>query len=304
MSEIVEPHKFLNPQALTKLTGLHLRSKRVVEGHVAGAHRSPYQGFSVEFSEHREYTPGDDIRHLDWKLFGRTDKYYLKRYEDETNLLCYLVVDVSESMRYQSARAPVSKLHYACSLAATLGWLVLQKQDAVALLTFDEVIRQWLNPSSGAAHLKQILQILETAQPRQKTRLKAVLQEVASRLTRRGIVIVISDYFDDPASIFAGLRSIKQRHHDVIALQVMDRAEIDFPFQSPTRFHGLEQNPTEIVDPLSLGKAYRKTIQDFLRSMRLGCADLAIEYSLCRTDEDLGTRLASFLNSRQASVRK
>jgi uncharacterized protein (DUF58 family) len=262
-------------------------------------HRSPHSGFSVEFQEHREYTPGEDLRHLDWKVFGRTDKYYLKRFENETSLVCHLVVDVSESMVYRGPTADVSKLHYASCLAASLAWLMLQQRNGVSLTTIDAEVRSVIAPASGAPQLNRVLQTLEAAQPVAKTDLQRVLHETAGRLKQRGVVIVISDFFEDVDAVLSGLRSLVQRQHDVIALQVMDRAEISFPFQNPTRFHGLEQFPTEVVDPIALGRAYRATINKFLEQLRRRCADQQVEYGLCCTDEDPGTRLAQFLSERR-----
>lgn len=291
-------HRFLNPQVLARLGSLKLRARRVVDGNVAGAHRSPYQGFSVEFSEHREYTPGEDLRHLDWKVLGRTDKYYLKRYEDETNLTCHLILDVSESMSFRGAKASESKLDQASSIAATLAWLTLKNQDAVSLTTIDETVRDSVNPSSAAGHLQQILRVLEESTGLEKTNLRPLLEQIGSRLKRRGVIVVISDFFDDPDSVLAGLGSLRRRQHDVIAIQVLDREEINFPFQSPTRFRGMEHAASAIVDPASLAKAYRKTFHDFLSAFKRGCALQQVEYMLCCTDDDIGIRLAAFLASR------
>jgi hypothetical protein len=222
---------------------------------VAGLHRSPYRGFSIEFAEHREYAPGDDLRYVDWKVFGRTDKFYLKQYEDETNLICYLVLDISESMRYQGPDAALSKLEYAQCLAAAMAWLVLHQQDAVGLVTFDNEIRANVAPSSNASHLRSLLQVMEDVHPVAKTATGPIFHELAERFRKRGVVLILSDLFDEVGSLMAGLKHFAHRRHDVILLHVLDPAELEFPFRSPTMFHGLEQYPELLADPRSLRRS-------------------------------------------------
>src|SRR5262245_54090259 len=193
----VESLTSIDPQTLAKLHGLRLRARHIVEGYVAGLHASPYQGFSIEFAEHREYAPGDDLRYVDWKVFGKSDKVYLKQYEDETNLLCYLALDISESMTYRGPGAALSKLEYAQSLAAALAWLVLRQQDAVGLATFDDQIRALVRPAGNPSHLEQILAVMESALGGAKTAAGPIFHELAQRLTKRGVVIVLSDFFDE-----------------------------------------------------------------------------------------------------------
>src|SRR5688572_12796104 len=200
----VESLTSIDPRTLAKLASLRLRARHVVEGYVAGLHRSPYHGFSIEFAEHREYAPGDDLRYVDWKVFGRTDKFYLKQYEDETNLLCYLVLDVSESMTYRSSPAALSTLEYAQALAASVAWLVLEQQDAAGLVTFDTQIRTLLRPASNSSHLKQMIQVMETASPGKKTAAGPIFHELAERLKKRGVVMIFSDLFDNVNSLLAG----------------------------------------------------------------------------------------------------
>ncbi len=212
--------KYLDPQTLAKLQGLELRARLIVEGYVAGVHRSPYHGFSIEFAEHREYVPGDDLRYVDWKVFGKTDKFYLKQYEEETNLVGYLLLDTSESMRYQSDDAPLSKLEYAQCVAASLAYLVLQQQDSVGLATFDNEIRSLVRPSSNPSHLKQLLHVMEHTQPQRKTRTGPIFHDLAERLKRRGLVLILSDLFDDVPSMLAGLKHFRHRRHDVVVLHV------------------------------------------------------------------------------------
>ena len=205
----------LDPRTLAKIKGLHLRARHIVEGYVAGLHRSPFHGFSIEFAEHREYAPGDDLRYVDWKVFGRTDKFYVKQYDDETNLICQLVLDVSESMSYRGPQAALSKFEYAQCLAAALAWLVLQQQDAVGLVTFDQQVRARVRPSSNPSHLQQVLQVLDTATLESKTKAGAIFHELAEWMNKRSVVIVLSDLFDDVDTLMAGLEHFRHRRHDV-----------------------------------------------------------------------------------------
>ena len=291
-----------DPRLLAKLRGLRLRARHVVEGYIAGQHRSPLHGFSIEFAEHREYSPGDDLRHLDWKVFGRTDKFYLKQYEDETNLLCHLVVDTSESMSYQSADAAMSKAEYAQLLAASIAWLVLQQQDSVGLATFDSQIRSLIRPSSAAPQLQQVLHVLESAKPGPKTAAGQTLHELAERLNKRGVVVVISDLLDDPASLLAGLRHCRHRRHDVVVFHVLDPAELDFPFKGPTKFNGLEAMPEIFAEPEILRQAYLREFNAYREKLEEGCQDQQISYVLASTATPFDQLLARFLVGRRTKV--
>ncbi|MEX2026424.1 MAG: DUF58 domain-containing protein [Pirellulaceae bacterium] len=293
----------IDPRTLAKLSGLHLRARHIVEGYVAGLHRSPYHGFSIEFAEHREYAPGDDLKYVDWKVFGRTDKFYLKQYEDETNLLCYLVLDVSESMTYKSDPKSLSKLEYAQCLAATLAWLVLQQQDAAGLVTFDSQIRSLVRPASSPQHLQQLLHVMESATSGNKTTAGPIFHELAERLKKRGVVIILSDFFDDVPSLLAGLKHFRHRRHDVILLHVLDPAEISFQFQRPTQFLALEEFPNVLVDPPSLRKAYQREFDAFQKSLEQGARALMMDYVVVPTDRPLDVALSAFLSSRMARVR-
>ncbi|MBC7856754.1 MAG: DUF58 domain-containing protein [Pirellulaceae bacterium] len=293
----------LDPRTLAKLKGLHLRARHIVEGYVSGLHRSPYHGFSIEFAEHREYAPGDDLRYVDWKVYGRTDKYYLKQYEDETNLLCYLVLDVSESMTYRSSPAALSKLEYAQALAASVAWLVLEQQDAAGLVTFDSQIRTLLRPASNSSHLKQMIQVMETAVPGKRTAAGPIFHELAERLKKRGVVMIFSDLFDNVKSLLAGLKHFHHRRHDVVLLHVLDPAELDFPFQRPTQFQGLEEFPDVMTDPQALRRAYLKELGAFQQSLREGCRTMNMDYELMRTDRPLDAALRSFLAGRMARMK-
>lgn len=293
----------IDPRTLAKLSGLHLRARHIVEGYVAGLHRSPYHGFSIEFAEHREYAPGDDLKYVDWKVFGRTDKFYLKQYEDETNLLCYLVLDVSESMTYKSDPKSLSKLEYAQCLAATVAWLVLQQQDAAGLVTFDSQIRSLVRPASSPQHLQQLLHVMESATSGKRTTAGPIFHELAERLKKRGVVIILSDFFDYVPSLLAGLKHFHHRRHDVVLLHVLDPAEISFQFQRPTQFLALEEFPDVLVDPPSLRKAYQREFDAFQKQLEHGARALAMDYVVMPTDRPLDVALSAFLSSRMTKVR-
>ena len=295
--------KSLDPRTLAKLQGLKLRAKRVVEGFVAGLHRSPYRGFSVEFAEHREYVPGDDIRYLDWKVYGRTDKFYLKQYEDETNLICYIALDVSESMTYRGPESPLSKLEYAQCTAAALAWLVLQQQDAVGLVTFDRQVRDYLPPSNSPSRLNELLTVMENAPQSDKTSIGDTFEQLARKLIRRGVVLVISDLFDEASSVLNGLRHLRHRQHDVAVLQILDPDELQLPFDRPTLFRGLEGLPELTTQPTAIRAAYQTELNNFLKQIQRGCMDNEIDYRRISTDQPLDVALSAFLSARQARSR-
>jgi uncharacterized protein (DUF58 family) len=299
----INSSEFLDPHVLAKLHGLELRAARIVEGYVAGLHRSPYQGFSNEFAEHREYTPGDDLRYVDWKVFGKTDKYYLKQFEAETNLICYLLLDISESMRYQGPTAPLSKLTYAQCVAASLAYLVLQQHDSVSLVTFDDEVRQLVRPSSSPRQLKQLLHVMEATSAVRKTRTGPIFHELAERLTRRGIVVIVSDLFDNVDAMLAGLKHFRHRRHDVIVVHLLDPAEIDFPFEHVTLFKGLEAQGDIVTEPRSLRAAYQKEVGAFLQEVRTGCRAQRVDYLQVRSDQRLDTVLTTFLAARARRIK-
>jgi len=293
--------KYFDPRTLARLASLRLRARHIVEGYVAGLHRSPLRGYSIEFSEHREYVPGDDLRHVDWKVFGRTDKFYVKQYEDETNLLCYLVVDGSESMMYSSTAASFSKWEYAQSLAAALAWLIVSQQDAVGMTIVDEGIRHQIPTASSAPHINQIIDALESHTPQRPTDLGKSLHELEQRLPRRGVVVVISDAFDDVDAMLAGLQRLRYRQHDVVFFHILDPAEIDFPFQRKTLFRGLEGIPSVVADARGIRKAYLDEFSGFLRAVERGCRARQIDYLRLNTQLQFDVPLSAFLTRRQAS---
>jgi len=295
---------YFDPQVLARLEGLPLRGRRIVEGYVAGGHRSPYHGFSIEFAEHREYAPGDDLRYLDWKVFGRTDKFYLKQFEEETNLVCSLVLDTSESMGYRSEAAPMSKLDYARCIAAALAYLVLRQQDSVGLVTFDREVRASLRASSNPSQWEPLIRVMEESSPREKTAAGAIFHDLAERIRRRGIVVVLSDLFDDVDAMLAGLKHFRHRRHEVIVFHVLDPAELEFPFDEATRFQGLEGWADLVVEPRALRRAYLDQFDRYLRRVRHGCRAAQIDHVLMRTDRSLELALSSYLASRMKRSRE
>ncbi len=294
--------RYLDPQTLASLEGLDLQARMLVEGYVAGMHPSPYHGFSVEFAEHREYVPGDDIRHVDWKVWSKTDKLYLKQYEEETNLLLYLLLDASESMSYSSGQN-VTKLRYAQFVAAALAYMTLQQQDSVGLVVFDDAVRRYLKPAGQASQLKDLLHVLDATPARDKSDMGVVFHDLAERFRKRGVVVVFSDLFDDPARILAGLRHFRHRRHEVIVFHILDPAELEFPFRSATLFKGLEGLPEVLTEPHALRLAYQEELSTFLGELKKGCRMMDIDYVPLRTDQTLDMPLSSYLASRAARVR-
>ena len=290
--------KYFDPRMLAKLQGLELRARLIVEGYVSGVHRSPLHGFSVEFAEHREYAPGDDTRYLDWRVYGKTDKYYLKQFEQETNLISYLLLDASQSMGYRGPDAAMSKLEYAQCLAAALGFLILRQQDSVGLVTFDQEIRALVRASGNPSHIEELLHVIERTSAQRKTAAGPIFHDLAERLKKRGIVLIFSDLFDNMASLMAGLSHFRHRRHEVVVFHVLDPAELDFPFQRTTLFEGLEQLPSVLAEPQGVRKAYLRQFGRFLREVQHGCRDHRIDYVLVRTDQPVDAALSAYLTQR------
>jgi uncharacterized protein (DUF58 family) len=299
---MAEQQKYLDPLTLAKVRSLELQARLVVEGYLSGMHKSPYHGFSVEFAQHREYVPGDDIRHVDWKVFGRTERYFLKQYEEETNLVCWLMLDVSESMRYGSG--PVTKFDYGCMVAASLAYLILHQQDSVGLVTFDDRVRSFLKASGQPSHLKEMVQVMNRGPGPEKTGLAPIFHDLAERITRRGLIFILSDLFDEPKDLLGGLKHLRHKRHEVVVFHVLDSAELDFPFQEATLFRGLEQYPDLLTDPRSLRQGYLDEVNTFVNQLRRGCREQNIDYVQLRTDANLGVALSSYLAHRLARMGK
>lgn len=290
--------RYLGPETIDKLKGLELKARMIVEGYVSGAHKSPYHGFSIEFAEHREYVPGDDLRYVDWKVYGKSDRIYLKQYDEETNFTCQFLVDTSESMNYKSAEGKWSKAEYAKLIAAALSYLVIHQQDSAGLVTFDTAIKNFIRPASTGAHIRQICHTLESSSPAGESSIGPIFHDLAERIQRRGVIIILSDFFDDPESIVLGLKHFWHRRHDVVLLQVIDPAEQDFPFVDPTLFRGLESLGEQLTEPRALRKAYQREFEEFLKSIRSAARNLHMDYRLLRTDQPIDVALHEFLSLR------
>ena len=296
-----DPRRFLHPDTIAKNSRLDLRARQVVEGFISGMHRSPFFGHSVEFVQHRDYTPGDDIRHLDWKVWSKTDKFYIKQFEEETNLRSHLVVDVSNSMHYGSAvKGRLNKYHYASTIAACLAYMLLRQQDSVGLITFDDDVRQVLPPRSQHNHIDAIVKALNVSRPRDKTNIEHIIKRVAENAPGRGLVVLISDLLVEREPLFRGLEMLRHGRHDVLVFHVLDEEELTFPFAGTTRFEGMEEIDQVVCDPRSLRDGYLEALQEYLIEVRRGCARKGIDYQLVHTREYLDAVLSKFLHHRMA----
>lgn len=291
-----DPRKYLDPLTLAKVRSLELQARLLVEGYLSGMHKSPYHGFSVEFAQHREYVPGDDLKHLDWKVYSRTGRFYLKQYEAETNLVCWIMLDISESMNYGSG--PVTKFDYACMATAALAYLVLQQADSVGFVTFDNQIRKFLRPSSQPSHLKEIVHIMNQGGHREKTRMAPLFHDLAERINRRALVFIVSDMFDDVPDLLNGMKHLRHKKHELVLWHILDPYELSFPFSQSTLFRGLEQYPELLTDPRSLRKSYLEQVEQFITELKHGCRDQNIDYEQITTDKLLSVALSSYLAHR------
>ncbi|TWT56713.1 hypothetical protein KOR42_00670 [Thalassoglobus neptunius] len=286
----------LPPEAISRISRLEIQARQVVEGFLSGQHRSPYFGQSIEFVQHREYVAGDDIRRVDWKVWSKTDKYYIKQYEEETNLRTSILVDASESMQFGSGDS--TKFDYASTVAAALTYLLLRQQDAVSLSIFDEEIRTRTPSRSQQTHLGAILSVLAVQNPSQKTDMSQILRAVADEKSQRGMVVAISDLFVPPDDLFKGLRMLRKRGHDVLLFHILDDQELDFDFSGTTRFEGLEESGSLTCDPKSLREGYQNALQEFLEELRTRCARNVIDYQTIRTSEPIDAVLRHYMNHR------
>lgn len=287
---------YSNPEVLAAISGLMLRARRVVEGTISGLHKSPYHGFNVEFAEYREYAPGDDLRRLDWRALGRTDKFFIKQYEEESNLRATIVLDASASMRYKSGK--FSKFDYAATLAASLATLLIQQQDPVGLALFDREQQQWLPPSATQSQLALIIGQLEAAKPDRETDLGSVLQVLGDQIKKRGLLVLISDLLTDLDSFFDGLNRLQYRGHEILIFQILDRDETELPFNDYVLFKDIEGTEQHFVEPWAFRKAYCAAMQQFVSELTLGCGQRGIDHLLLYTDEDLAKALSHYLHSR------
>jgi uncharacterized protein (DUF58 family) len=291
----------LDPKVAERLQHLTLTASRAVEGFLAGRHKSPHRGVSVEFVERRGYVPGDDLRHLDWKAFARTDRLAIKRYEEETNLECTLVVDASASMGYPTDGRP-TKYDHAAQAAAALAHLVLLERDGAALALFDHQLDRVLPASTSPAHLQPVLAALAERQPAGTTDLSAVLGRLVERIPRPGIVVVISDLFGEAETLAAGLARLRARNHDVIVLHVLHGDELRFPFDRLTRFEGLEEPLRLLVDPRSLREDYLAALEEWRAHVRRACTVRGVDYRVLDTTAPLDVALSAWLGARMARL--
>ncbi|MDP6447114.1 MAG: DUF58 domain-containing protein [Pirellulaceae bacterium] len=275
---------------------MDLRARHIVEGFLSGMHRSPYFGQSVEFRQHREYASGDDLRHVDWKVWARQDRLYVKQFEEDTNLRCTMLVDVSASMSY--GEGALNKYEYACTLASSLAYLVLKQQDAVGCVAFDETVRMAAPIRSKRNHLQTIIDTLDVSEPRDKTDIYTIFRDIANSYPRRGMMVVVSDLLADVDNMIRGLKLLRQRGHDVLVFHIMDDDELDFPFTGPTRFEGLESIDMLNCNPRSLRDGYLAAVGEFLEQTRRRCAQNTIDYALVRTSDHLDAALATYLSNR------
>jgi len=295
---------YLDPRVLNRVAKLELRARLVVEGFVTGMHKSPFRGWSVEFAQHREYVPGDDLRYLDWKIFGKSDRWVIKQFEEETNLRAHLFLDQSESMNY-AHEGGLSKFDYSATACASLAFLIQQQADAVGLTLFDEKVARQIPPSNTRASLGNVFTALEQAKTRtQKTKIGGVLHELASQLRQRGMVLIFSDLFDQPEEVLKGLREIASRGHDIVVFHVLDRDEVEFPFERMTLFLGMEQMPELLCDPRSLREAYQKEIEGFADQIRKGCLGQRIDYVRVVNHMPLDVSLTTYLSALTARIKR
>ena len=300
-----DPKRFLHPATIAQISRLDLRARQVVEGMIAGMHRSPFFGSSMEFAQHREYVSGDDVRHLDYKVWSKTDKFYIKQYEAETNLRANLVVDTSESMLYGTDKhrkaGTMNKYEYACTSAACLAYMVIRQQDSAGLLSFGFDVKQALPAKSSQRHLDAITKTLDLSRPKEQTNIFKALQQVAESSPSRGMVILFSDLLTDRESLFKGLEMLRHRRHDVMVFHIMDEDELTFPFNEMTRFEGLEELPDLQCDPNALREGYLQALEEYLVEVRRGCTRMGVDYNLIRTTDYLDAVLSRFLFSRMSS---
>jgi uncharacterized protein (DUF58 family) len=296
-----DPRRFLHPETIARISKLDLRARQAVEGFISGMHKSPFFGHSVEFVQHRDYSLGDDLRHLDWKVWSKTDKFYIKQYEAETNLRSQLVVDVSNSMHY--GNGPLNKYNYACTVGACLAYLLLRQQDTVGLITFDEDVRQVVPSRSTQNHMDALLKAMDVSRPRDKTDIEKIMRRVAENTPTRSMIILISDLFVDRDALFRGLEMLRHGRHDLLLFHVMDDDELVFPFTGTTRFEGMEELDQLVCDPRALRDNYLEVVEEYLTEVRRGCARRNIDYQLVHTKEYLDAALSKFLHHRLAMMK-
>lgn len=288
--------RFLEPELAAKLPTMELRARRIVEGLFASFHRSPFRTFGVEFADYRKYERGDEPRHIDWKLFSRTDKYYVKQFFNETNMRGYLLLDASRSMGYSTG--PISKLEYGCYLSAALAFLMLNQNDSVGLMSFDSELRDYLGSGGTRRHLARMFDLLDGLEPGRQTDIAAICHRAARLLKRRGMVVLISDLLGDAESILKALQHVRNKRHDMIVFHLIDKAEREFPFKRLTRFRDVETSRQVLVDSRSYRKTYLDRLGDFIEQIKRGCYGAQIDYVNIDTSEPFDKALLAYLRKR------
>ncbi len=290
-------YRYLEPAALARVKNLALVARGVVEGSISGLHASPYKGFSVEFAEHREYTAGDDPRHLDYKMLARTERLYIKQYEEETNMRVQILLDTSGSMGY-SFDGKLTKLQYGSYLTAILSYLMTRQQDLVGLSTFDTEIRLDMPARSSPRHFNEMMRQLERVEPGRQTGIAETLHKLANRFKRRCLIVLVSDLYDEPEELMRALHHFRHRRHEVIVFHVLDKAEIEFPFREVIAFHDLETNERIQVEPLYIREAYLEEVEKFIAQYRRGCAEANIDYVFTNTTVPYDFMLSRYIAKR------
>lgn len=294
--------RFLDPALLAQLGSLEVRARAVVEGLFAGMHQSPYRGFNVEFSEYRQYTPGDPLKDIDWKVYARSDKYYIKQHEEETNLSSFLVLDASKSMAYKAPGQPLSKLDYAATLAATLAYLMLRQQDTVGLVTFAAGVGRVIPAKGGMPHLKALCNELEVLDPAAGTDVAGALDHVARTMKKRGLVLVFSDLLDDLERLLTKARQLKTRRHELVIFHVLDTHELQFPFDGEMMIRDMEDASTVETDAHGIRREYLRQVHQFVSRLRSGFQRFGIDYLLIDTSKPLDTNLRAFFSHRRSGM--
>lgn len=320
MNTTTDYRRYLEPHIVSRLRNLELKAKLVVEGFITGLHKSPYHGFSVEFAQHRQYMPGDDLRHLDWKMIARSDRYYIKQYEEETNLKSYILIDSSKSMNYSSkteagstgffnklgfsknkheGTPSITKLEYASYLAAALSYLMIMQNDATSLSVYDTKVRKYIPPSSTKANLREILKTINSITSTHETGTAESLNEIANKIKRRGLVIVISDLFDDQTSVIKALKHFRYKNNEVIVFQILDPMELSFLDGNPVTLVDIETKEEMYSQPFAMRKTYQETVKEFLELYKKECMRNKIEFITLTTETPFDKALLSYLHKRK-----
>jgi uncharacterized protein (DUF58 family) len=307
MSEtITDYRKYLDPRTLARISSLDLRARLIVEGLMTGMHRSPYQGISVEFAQHRPYVQGDDIRHIDWKVLAKTDKIYLKQYLEETNLHLICIVDASESMGYGTVNtegATWTKYDHATAIAASLSYMAIQQQDSVGLAIFDQSLSRYFKPSNSPGQWKIVVNELQQVPRWNKTNMGKILDQIAEKLTHRSLLVILSDFFDDMESIRQGLRHLRYKKHEIMVFQILDPTEIEFPFEDVTLFKGLEDLGELLTEPRALRDGYLEQLRMFTDELKKISRGMNVDFQRFSTGDQLDVALSQFLATRAASMK-